>query len=60
MIIGHEKLTSYSASCIDFREVGIITVCGKYHVAFPVCDDGIRVTCHIVQELFHFSLHMPK
>ena len=56
MIIGHEKLPSCSALCIAFGEVRGVAMYNKNHVACLVCNDGIGVSCCIVQELFHFSI----
>ena len=56
MIIGREEMPSCLAPSIAFEDVRDVAMHDKHHVVCLVCDDGIGVSCCIVEELFHLFM----
>ena len=48
-VFGAEEVSSNSASCCCFAEVGGVAVYGENHVTLAICEDGIRVGCNVVE-----------
>ena len=46
-----EKMAAGPASSFRFAEVAGITVYSEYHVAGVASDDGIFLSCEVVEEL---------